>query len=379
MRTSNRQPTPLFVTTIGVILLTGCGATSALERADDAGGKAQRDAISNESSPKVTQSANNEAENDAAGVTAEPTDVETTSPVTENDSSTISSHDISVAPANTPANLSANTPEKPQAARSSAPSVSEESTSQGAIASDSATSQARKRQTKERPGLGTMWGETRTSYVNHVGFTRNSPNDPFALFRIFYNDEEGILAQTGLNSLDELSSNNTEDARHFVSVEIVDPNGNALLGLNQNNRTYVLGRNGDRYAIRIRNHEPQRFEVVTTVDGLDVIDGTQAQFGKRGYILDSYGTLLIEGFRRSSSTIAAFRFGSVANSYAARTSGDRNVGVIGVAVFAERVPPVPRRPTPVYTNREIEKRETADPFPRQYAQPPRPRPMFEAR
>ena len=91
------------------------------------------------------------------------------------------------------------------------------------------------------------------------------------------------------------------------------------------------------------------------------------------------GTLTIEGFRRSSSAVAAFRFGSVANSYAALTSGDRNVGVIGVAVFAERSQPVPRRPTPVYTNREIEKRETADPFPRQYAQPPRPRPMLEAR
>jgi hypothetical protein len=209
--------------------------------------------------------------------------------------------------------------------------------------------------------------------VRPVDFSRESERSPFALFRIFYNDQTGILAQTGERSFEDFSPNYTESANRFVSVEIVDPNGSALLGLTQNNGTYVLGRDGDRYAIRIRNHERQRFEVVATVDGLDVIDGTKGHFGKRGYILDSYGTLMIEGFRRSGSSVAAFRFGSVADSYAARTSGDRNVGVIGVALFAER------NPEPIYTNQEIERRETADPFPNQYARPPQPRRIYESR
>jgi hypothetical protein len=55
----------------------------------------------------------------------------------------------------------------------------------------------------------------------------------------------------------------------------------------------------------------------------------------------------------------------VSDSYAARTSGDRNVGVVGVAFFAERDSP--------WTTDEIRRRETADPFPgdKTYAQPPR--------
>jgi urate oxidase len=126
----------------------------------------------------------------------------------------------------------------------------------------------------------------------------------------------------------------------------------------------VVGSDGDRYAIRIRNHDGQRVEVVATVDGLDVIDGTRAGFSKRGYIVDPYATLLIEGFRRSSSAIAAFRFGAVADSYAARTQSDRHVGVIGVAVFGERAR------APEYSEDELRRRDSADPFPGRYARPP---------
>jgi hypothetical protein len=139
-----------------------------------------------------------------------------------------------------------------------------------------------------------------------------------------------------------------------------------LPGLSRGGQTYVAGTDGERYTIRVRNHAQHRYEVVATVDGLDVIDGAKGNFAKRGYILDGYDTLLIEGFRQSTSTIAAFRFGAVADSYAARTQTDRNVGVIGVAVFAER------GAIPSYTDREIQKRESADPFPGQFARPPQP-------
>jgi hypothetical protein len=52
----------------------------------------------------------------------------------------------------------------------------------------------------------------------------------------------------------------------------------------------------------------------------------------------------------------------VSESYAARTSGDRNVGVIGFAFFAER--------GSRWTNDEIRRRETANPFPGGFAEPP---------
>jgi hypothetical protein len=114
----------------------------------------------------------------------------------------------------------------------------------------------------------------------------------------------------------------------------------------------------------VRNGTTARFEIVASVDGLDVIDGKPADPNRRGYIVDPHDTLVIDGFRTSDSDVAAFRFGRVADSYAAQTSGDRNVGVVGLAIFSER--------GAVWTPAELSRRDSADPFPaRGYAVPPR--------
>jgi hypothetical protein len=131
----------------------------------------------------------------------------------------------------------------------------------------------------------------------------------------------------------------------------------------------VVGEDGARYRIVIRNATTARFEVVASVDGLDVIDGHPANPERRGYIVDPHDSLVIDGFRTSDRDVAAFRFGKVADSYAARTSGDRDVGVIGLAIFAERGATWSHEPR--YDRDEVERRDTADPFPgRGYAQPP---------
>jgi hypothetical protein len=83
---------------------------------------------------------------------------------------------------------------------------------------------------------------------------------------------------------------------------------------------------------------------VVTVDGRDVVDGKNGDFQhKRGYMVPAWGQVDIDGWRLSESQAAAFRFSSVADSYAARTGNAREVGVIGVAVFPERI----YRPRPV--------------------------------
>ena len=129
-------------------------------------------------------------------------------------------------------------------------------------------------------------------------------------------------------------------------------------------RTLIAGEDGERYRIVVHNATGARFEIVASVDGLDVIDGRPADPGRRGYLIDPYGTLAIDGFRTSDDAVAAFRFGRVADSYAAQTTGDRNVGVIGVAIFSER--------GAAWTPAELRRRDTADPFPeRGYAMPPR--------
>lgn len=120
-------------------------------------------------------------------------------------------------------------------------------------------------------------------------------------------------------------------------------------------RYYVLGHRGRRYALRVRNNTDRRVEVVATIDGLDVLDGKPGDFvNKRGYILGPWQTYDIEGFRLDMSRVAAFRFSSVRDSYAAKTGHARNVGVIGVAFFTERevTPPSPP-PEAVYPQDQL--------------------------
>src|SRR5262249_5890247 len=95
--------------------------------------------------------------------------------------------------------------------------------------------------------------------------------------------------------------------------------------------TWALGQMGDRYTLRVVNRSGRRVEAVVTVDGRDVIDGRPGDFrSKRGYLVPAWGSVDIDGWRISAREAAAFRFSSVADSYAARTGGGREVGVIGV-------------------------------------------------
>jgi hypothetical protein len=111
----------------------------------------------------------------------------------------------------------------------------------------------------------------------------------------------------------------------------------------QGGETYVMGALGQRYTLRVVNHTGRRMEAVASVDGRDVVDGRPADFrNKRGYIVPAWGSVDIDGWRLSHAQVAAFRFSSVAESYAARTGSAREVGVIGVAVFPERYVPRPR-------------------------------------
>jgi hypothetical protein len=111
--------------------------------------------------------------------------------------------------------------------------------------------------------------------------------------------------------------------------------------------TYVLGQEGARYVLRIHNRSGRRIEAVVSVDGLDVIDGEPGDFtSKRGYLVPAYGFVDIDGWRVSNEEAAAFRFAAIGDSYAAKTGRARNVGVIGVAVFPERVIARPRPVAP---------------------------------
>ena len=151
-----------------------------------------------------------------------------------------------------------------------------------------------------------------------------------------------------------------------VTISIRDANGDPLEAVHVGDRTFVVGQSGQRYSIVLENHTSHRFEAVGTVDGLDVINGKPGTFDNRGYVLLPFATLEIEGFRTSTSAVAAFRFASVADSYAAQTGSARNVGVIGIAFFGEKGDSfVPEGETRL--------RDSASPFPAdpRFSQPPR--------
>lgn len=217
---------------------------------------------------------------------------------------------------------------------------------------------------ERRPGLGTTWGETRTSRVSTAPFVREDRSRPTALASIFYNDRAGVRAMARRAGFAELNDGRVSLGRGAVTVSLLDGNGRVLPGVDAGGRAYVVGRDGQRYTIHLRNHTGLRFEIVASVDGLDVIDGRDASPSKRGYILPEFGTLEIDGFRRSEDAVATFRFGAVEQSYAERKGKGRNVGVIGIALFRERGSEWP------WSDREINRRHNADPFPGRFAEPP---------
>ncbi len=121
-----------------------------------------------------------------------------------------------------------------------------------------------------------------------------------------------------------------------VSVAVEDAGGRPLRTFAHQGRTFVLGERGDRYAINVRNDSSERVEVVVSVDGRDAVSGKVADFEERGYVVAPHGSVTIDGFRTSLDEVAAFRFASPGASYSARMGTPENVGVIGVAVFAEK-------------------------------------------
>lgn len=220
---------------------------------------------------------------------------------------------------------------------------------------------------ESRPGLATHWGESRRSLIRSASFERATPDRPSATAALWYNDAEGSRAMAraeGYRSYDRGAATLMQGG---LTVSLRDDRGRALPGYYAGGKTFAIGEAGERYTIEISNSTPARFEVVVTVDGLDVIDGRPGSFDKRGYLVNPHSTLEIDGFRKSESEVAAFRFGSVRGSYAARKGDDRNVGVIGVAAFREQG--VPEWP---WDAREIERRRGADPFPGRFATPPPP-------
>ena len=213
----------------------------------------------------------------------------------------------------------------------------------------------RRRGRDTRRGLGTEYGERRRSDSYSVRFDRAS-GSPDAVYSLWYDDFDRVrgISDSGWRR------STISDHGGVATVSIVDRRGRLLDALDADGQRYAIGKPGKRYELEIVNHTGRRYEVVASVDGLDVIDGGRASTSKRGYVLEPYDTLVIDGWRTSDDAVAAFRFGRVADSYAARTGDGRNIGVIGVALFEERG----------RWDDDRARRRFAEPFDDRYAPPP---------
>lgn len=208
---------------------------------------------------------------------------------------------------------------------------------------------------EERPGLATGFGTSTRSPWFQQSFVRAS-SKPAGTGALYYNNREGIDAMTG--------GKRKVSGVETAAGDMIEWGIKGGFGYLPTYRTYsttrrfVVGKHGSNYAIVLKNRCKSRLEVVLSVDGLDVLDGKAAAFGKRGYVIAPDETLEIKGWRTSPETVARFQFSTVEGSYANLAHGDhRNVGVIGLAVFTEKgVDPWTWMP------QEVQHRLTADPF-----------------
>ena len=147
----------------------------------------------------------------------------------------------------------------------------------------------------------------------------------------------------------------------LMEVSVVDrATGRELPIYRANGEYWVAGRPGARYALRLRNRMGERLMTVMSVDGVNVLTGETAGVQQNGYVLSGGERADIAGWRKSDSQIAAFEFTANGNSYASRTGRPDEVGVIGVAIFRERVAPPPPVPVP-YPRRDGYSREESAP------------------
>lgn len=132
-------------------------------------------------------------------------------------------------------------------------------------------------------------------------------------------------------------------ASPLVRMEVVDRDtGQWLPQYRHRGQSWIPGRPGHRYGVRLTNTTAERVLVVLSVDGVNAVSGETAHPAQAGYVLAPWQSTEITGWRKSLEDVAQFVFTDLPDSYAARTGRPDNVGTIGIAVFRERMAYIPR-------------------------------------
>ncbi len=121
------------------------------------------------------------------------------------------------------------------------------------------------------------------------------------------------------------------DFTHQFSVTVMI-NGTVTDEYEQDQNTYIEGRQGSPFNIILHNNSYERVYMIVSVDGLATTDGKPASSISSGYVIDSYSSYPIINWHDNFQ----FTFGS-SRSFVPRTGKKTdNVGAVGVLVFREK-------------------------------------------
>ena len=99
------------------------------------------------------------------------------------------------------------------------------------------------------------------------------------------------------------------DAGALADVEIYDRTAQRLLEISEHEgRLYVVGEPRHRYEMRVRSRTGVRLLAVASVDGVNVVNGKTAAPHQSGYVLEPWGGVSIEGWRKNLDEVATFYF-----------------------------------------------------------------------
>lgn len=213
------------------------------------------------------------------------------------------------------------------------------SQSQTEATSADAAAEATNNQVAADEKLGTKWGDEIDSHVTEVQLKRKS-DSPLAETIVQYADK----------NYKGKTVNSISIAAGKVSFSVVDDRGNRIPMYRIGQSYYLSGREGQSYQLQYENNTAKTFEVVASVDGVDVIDGSEASRSNSGYVLHAHDSLKIEGFRKSESAVASFTFSKPKDAYAANSENGsiQNAGVIGTVLYELEAPEDEAKPVSKY-------------------------------
>lgn len=123
-----------------------------------------------------------------------------------------------------------------------------------------------------------------------------------------------------------------------VYLTLLTNNGSEITEFTKDGLTFVEGRKGSEYKIKVYNPTSSKIKVILSVDGIDIISGKRADQSSQWYVINAYSTQIIDGWRINNDQVRKFFFNAAKGSYNAKTGNDtRNLGVIGLMAFKEKV------------------------------------------